>query len=133
MGQDLLVIDQIEAGEKFAREFNDYLPVSVYFWVTPAESERLYLYVASDEINDTNFDVAYGEVLRRVGKLNQWLDPFQIKLVSSSDPVADSARQIRDRFPDSVSGTYYRGALLGNLGIDFAYIYPPLTKVSVPQ
>lgn len=133
MGQSLLVIEQIDEGNKFAREFNSDLPISVYFWVNPAESEQWYLYIASDQIDDTNFDVAYGHVIRKVGTFNQWLDPFQIKLVNSSDPVAKAATQIRDRFPDSVSGTHYRGALLGNLGIDYAYIYPPLTKVSIPQ
>ncbi|MDZ4659777.1 MAG: hypothetical protein SH868_19560 [Bythopirellula sp.] len=130
MGQNLLVNEQIEAGEKFAGEFNDYAPVSVYFWLNPAESDRLYLYIASDAIDDTNFDAGYGEVLRKVGKLNQWLDPFQIKLVNASDSVAKAAFQIRERFPGSLSGTHYRGALLGDVGIDYAYIYPQLTKAN---
>ncbi|NLX99304.1 MAG: hypothetical protein GXY83_24470 [Rhodopirellula sp.] len=99
MDQDLLVVEQIDAGADFVRDFNDYVSVSVVCWVQPAESDNLFLYVASDEIDDSNIDVAYGEVLRRLsGKRSQWLDPFQIKLINSSDPIARDAIQIRDRY-----------------------------------
>jgi hypothetical protein len=128
MGSQLLV-EEIDAAKEFAREFNDYAPVSACFWLNPAESDHWYLYVASDEINDTNIYVAYGEVLRRVG-IGQWLDPFKIKLVNTSDPVARDAIKIRDSIPNRTIPVRRRGGALGNLGIEGAYIYPPLTKAS---
>lgn len=77
MGEELLVAEQIDAGAELVRDFNEYAPVSVAFWVVPADSDDVFLYVASDDIDDRNFDVAYGEVLRRLsGKRSQWLDPF---------------------------------------------------------
>ena len=113
MAQDLLVIEQLDAGADFVLDFNDYLSVSVACWVNPAESDNSFLYVASDEIDDSNFDVAYGEVLRRLSsKRSQWLDPFQIKLISSSDPIARAAMEIRDRFPAKMP-TRYKGSSLG--------------------
>jgi hypothetical protein len=129
MAQDVLVIEQIDAGADFIRDFNDYFSVSVACWVNPAESDNLFLYIASDEIDDGNFDVAYGEVLRRLSsKRSQWLDPFQIKLISSSDPIARAAMEIRDRYPAKIP-TRYNGSSLGGISIDSAYIYPPLSAV----
>lgn len=129
MGEELLVNEQIDAGTDFVRDFNDYVPVSVACWVIPAESEDLFLYIASDDIDDNNFDVAYGEVLRKLsGKKSQWLDPFQIKLVSSSDPIARDAIQIRDRYPAPVP-TRYGGSSIGGTSIDGAYIYPPVSAM----
>jgi hypothetical protein len=131
MDPNLLVVEQehIDAGADFVRDFNEYVPVSVACWVNPAETDNLFLYVASDEINDANIRVAYGEVVRRLrDKRSQWLDPFQVKLVNSSDPVARDAIQIRDRYPVKAP-TRYRGSSLGGMGIGGAYIYPPLSAM----
>jgi len=133
MGEELLVIEQIDAGAHFVRDFSDYASVSVACWVVPAESDNLFLYIGSDDINDANIDVAYREVLQRLrGRRNQWLDPFQIKLVNSSDPIARDAIQIRDRYPGKTP-TRYHGTSMGGMSIDGAYIYPPLSAMkSVP-
>ena len=129
MGEELLVNEQIDAGADFVRDFNDYVPVSVACWVVPAESDDAFLYIASDDINDSNFDVAYGEVLRRLrGRKSQWLDPFQVKLVNSSDPVAHDAIEVRDRYPAPL-GTRYRGSSIGGITIDLAYIYQPVSAI----
>lgn len=130
MGQDLLVIEQIEAGADFVRDFSDYVSVSVACWVNPTESDDLlFLYIASDDIDDSNFDVAYGEVLRRLsGKRSQWLDPFRIKLLNTSDPIARDAIQIRDRYPAKIP-TRYQGSSIGGMSIDGAYIYPLLSTM----
>lgn len=133
MDQELLVIEQIDAGEDFVLDFSDCYPVSVACWVIPAESDNLFLYIGSDDIDDANIDVAYREVLRRLrGRRNQWLDPFQVKLVNSSDPIARDAIQIRDRYPGKAP-TRYHGSSMGGMSIDGAYIYPPLSAMkSVP-
>ncbi len=123
MGENLPVTEQIDAGADFIRDFNDYIPVSVACWISPAESDDLFLYIASDDIDDNNFDVAYGEVLRKLSdKKSQWLDPFQVKLVNSSDPIARNAIEIRDRYP-ARQPIKYDGSSLGGMSIDSAYIY----------
>ena len=129
MGEELLVTERIDAGAEFVRDFNDYVPVSVAFWVVSAESDDVFLYVASDDIDDRNVDVAYGEVLRTLtGKRSQWLDPFQIKLLNSSDPIAQDAIRIRDRYPAPLV-TRYGGSSLGGISIDGARIYPPIAAL----
>ncbi len=132
MGEELLV-EQIEAGADFIRDFNDYVPVSVACWVIPTESDNVFLYIASDDIDDSNIDVAYGEVLRRLnGKKSQWLDPFQIKLVNTSEPIAQDAIKIRDRRPvPSVTHYGTGGSSIGGVSIDGASIYPPVSAMSV--
>ncbi len=133
MGEELLVNEQIDAGADFVRDFNDYLAVSVACWVIPAESDDVFLYIASDDIDDSNFDVAYGEVLRRLsGKKSRWLDPFQIKLVNSSDPIAHDAIEIRDRYPAPLV-TRYGGSSIGGMSIDGACIYPTVAALKATR
>ncbi|MFT5322985.1 MAG: hypothetical protein ACI8P0_000830 [Planctomycetaceae bacterium] len=131
MGQESLVNEQIDAGEDFAREFSDYVPVDVAFWINnPADSEGWFLYLASSGINDDNFDVAYGEVLRRVGNnRKQWLDAFQVKLLNGADPLATGVIEIRNRYPLKIA-TQYNGSSIAGIAIDGAYIYPPITAPS---
>ncbi len=130
MGQESLVGEQIDAGQSFVRDFSEYLPVAAAFWVNPADSEDWFLYVASKEIDDSNFDVAYGEVLRRVGtNRNQWLDAFQIKLVNSADPVAAEVIDIRDRYPVKTA-TRYNGSSIAGMAVGGAYIYPPIATTT---
>lgn len=133
VAQELLVDEQIDAGAEFVRDFSEYLPVRAAFWVNPAESEDWFLYIASDEIDDGNRAAAYREVLRRLHEQPQWLDPFRVKLVSSSDPVARQVVEIRDRYPAKIP-TRYHGSSLGGMSIGAACIYPPLPAMkSMPQ
>ena len=127
MGEELLVNETITAGADFVLDFHDYMPVSVACWVIHAESDDVFLYIASDNITDENFDVAYREVLRKLSG-NQWLDPFQIKLVNSSDPIAQDAIEIRNRRTAPLV-TRYGGSSIGGTSIDCAYIYPPVSAI----
>ena len=133
MAHELLVDEQVGAGADFVRDFNEYVPVSAAFWINPAESEEWYLYIASDEIDGSNLNIVYGEVLKRLGKKSQWLDPFRVKLLNSSDPVARQAVEIRDRYPARIP-TRYHGSSIGGMSIKGACIYPPLPAMkSMPQ
>ena len=130
MGQELLVSEQIDAGEEFVRGFCEYLPVAAAFWVNPADSEDWFLYVASPEVDDGNLDVAYGEVLRRVGtNKNQWLDAFQVKLLNSADPLATEVIRIRDRYPLKAV-TRFNGSSIAGVPVNGALIYPPIPASS---
>jgi len=130
MGQEPLVTEQVDAGEEFVRDFNDHASVDAAFWINPADSEEWLLYIASAEINDDNIRRAYGEVLRLVGgNKNQWLDAFQVKLLSSLDSLASEVIEIRDRYPIKTA-THYNGSSIAGMAIGGAYIYPPITAAS---
>lgn len=124
MDQGPLVIEEIDAGAKLAREFDQYGPVKAAFWLKASDEEQRYLYLASDRIDDTNFDLAYGEVLRLANKIRSpYLDPFRVKLIGGEDPLALAAVDINRRFPGSMA-TRFGGKSFGGLSVDDAYIYP---------
>ena len=88
------------------------------------------MYVASAEIDDYNIRDAYGEVLRRVeSNKNQWLDVFQIKLLSAADRLAAGVIEIRNRYPFKIPARY-NGTFIAGMAIDGAYIYPQITAPS---
>src|SRR5947207_15032852 len=100
MDQGPLVIEEIDAGAELVREFDKYKPIKVAFWLKASDDEHRYLYIASEQINDTNVGVAYREVLRLANQMQSpYLDPFRVKLISAEDPLANAAAEINRRFP----------------------------------
>jgi hypothetical protein len=124
MDQSPLVADQIDTGARFLGEFRNYIPVQSAFWLKAPDDGEWNLYVASDQITDDNFDVAYGEVLRIAGQLRDPLfDPFQVKLIGADDPLAVAASDInrRSRGP---TATRLQGQMFGGIPAEEVYIYP---------
>ena len=99
MDQTILVNETIEAGERLLREFHKTIPVAAAFWKRDEVSAEWYLYLCSEQIHDGNFGVAYGEVLRimRPGQ-ERWFDPFHVKVLGTTSPLARSALAFLNRF-----------------------------------
>lgn len=132
MDQSPLVSEQIDAGARFLRAFGTYVPVQAAFWIKESEEGEWSLYVASDQITDDNFDVAYGEVVRLAGQLQDpWFDPFQVKLIGIHDSLAQAALDIRRRYPGRTP-THIHGKTLGGLGVEEVYVYPLPIPVPAP-
>lgn len=125
MDSEPLVSETIEAGESLVRRFNDYMPVKVAFWLKPSEKDSYYLYIASNEIDDTNFELAYAEVSRLTRDLESpFFNPFKVNVISGKDPLANAADEINVKFPDRIP-VRYGGRMFGGMSIDGVYIYPP--------
>ncbi len=119
-----LVSEEIEAGAELAREFDKFKPVNAAFWLKASGEDHWYLYIASKKIDDSNFDLAYGEVLRLAGKMHSiYLDPFRVKVISGNDPLAKAAINIHNHFPGRMA-TRFGGKTFGGVGVDDVYIYP---------
>jgi hypothetical protein len=131
MGQGSLVNEQIEAAARFLREFEKYALVQAAFWLKESDSENWFLYVASDQITDDNFDLAYGEVARITRALQDpWFDPFQVKVIGIDDPLAQAALALSMRFPGRTS-IPIGNTTFGRRCIDAGYIYaPPATATA---
>lgn len=130
MDTEPLVAEQVDAGEEFAREFNNHVPVAAAFWINPADSETWYLYLASTEITDENKRESYAEVLQRLKDSGiRWLDAMQVRLVNAADQLPAKIIEIRDRYPARVAA-YYNGSSVAGMAINGAYIYPPIEAVS---
>ncbi|GAC1470560.1 MAG: hypothetical protein NVSMB9_15760 [Isosphaeraceae bacterium] len=131
MDQGPLVISHIDAGAEFLRRFDQSFPVKIAFWLKGSEGGEWYLYIASEAIDGTNFDLGYGEVLRLTGeKPELGIDPFQVRVVSADDPVARAALDVQNRWPGKMP-TRYHGPQLGGVGIEDSYIYP--SPINVPD
>ena len=127
-----LVIEETDAGAELAREFDKYEPVKVAFWLKASDKEHRNLYIASDRIDDTNIDVAYGKVLSLTNKMQSpYLDPFRVKLISAKDPLAKAAVEIHERFPSRMA-TRFGGKSFGGISVDDVYIYPSPLSAAVP-
>ncbi|PQO43407.1 hypothetical protein [Blastopirellula marina] len=133
MGQNSLVTDEIVAGSEFLHRFNQYMPVKAAFWLQAADSDQPYLYVASDELSDQNFDIAYGEVLRITKEIRStsYLDPFCVRLIYADNPLAQAAVQIEQDYPAPLN-TRFRGSEFGGVSVDDVYIYSPKSFTSQP-
>jgi len=123
MDKSPLVTEQIEAGEWLIHEFEKRIPVQAAFWLRERDSDVWFLYLASDQINDSTIDRAYREVMRIVQPPQSlWLDPFQVKVVSADSAVAKAAVDRMKKYGNRF-GTYYPGREFGGLSVDEAYIY----------
>jgi hypothetical protein len=131
MDQGALVMQQIDAGARLVNEFDKYAPVRAAFWLKARDEGEWYLYLASDQIDDSNFDLAYGEVLRLTGSNpTPWLDPFQVKVISADDRLARAVLAILARYPGKTP-TRYHGRELGGISVNEVYIYPTPAPVQV--
>jgi hypothetical protein len=127
MDQAPLVIDEINAGQAFVKRLHDYVPVKAAWWLRRAEQWIRNLYVAVDVSNQSDVDLAYGEVLRitREIKDDYYIDPFRVKVVSTNDPVAKAIMDSYRRFPAGIRPRF-DGRVIGGVAVDEVYIYPPL-------
>jgi hypothetical protein len=124
MDKGPLVNERVEAAVGFLGEFNKYAPVQSAFWLKAWDEGIWWLYVASEQITDENFDVGYGEVLRIADELHDpWFDPFQVKLIGADDPLAKAALALRQRFPGRRPARAFDQAF-GGESIEEVYVYP---------
>ena len=94
---------------------------------------RWYLYIASDKIEDKKLRQTYGQVLRLADQMNSpYLDPFQVKLIPASDPLAEAALTIHRRYPGN-SATRFGGTNFGGMGVEAVYIYPSSVTSSTSE
>ena len=124
MDQGPFVAEQIETGAKFLAEFEKKTRASTVFWLRTGEEDTWYLYIASDEWNDTNRDVPYREVLRIAREFrDRKFDPFQVKVITLSHPLAKGAIDFQQQFSGKTA-MRLRGRNFAGFRVDEAYIYP---------
>lgn len=131
-----LVAEEIDAGAEFLRRFNDYAPVKAACWLRASGEGQRYLYVASDQIDDTNFIAANGEVVRLANEmLTPDLDLFRINVIYGNNPLAVAAAQTAEstaRLYKGARGIRLGGQQFGGLWIEDGYVYPsPLPAPAV--
>jgi len=130
MDQGPLVMQQIEAGEKFIQEFAKCMPLRAAFWLKDAEEKEWYLYVASDQIKDST-GPAYGEVARiTAGMRGPWFNGLEVKVIGADKPLAKAVVELQQKYKPNEPNRY-RTLPLGGMYVEEIYIYP--LPVAVPN
>jgi hypothetical protein len=122
--QGPLVTEMIDAGAGLVRRFDaEYKPLQAAFWLKDYEDGQWFLHLASDQIDDSNFDLAYGEVIRLLDRRSHlWLDPFQVKVMGTDVPLVRSVLDIQQKYPGLLP-TRLRSPRLGGATYQEAFIY----------
>jgi hypothetical protein len=132
MVQVALVREQIDDGQRLVAELlRQGFPVTAACWVKGSEDSQWYLYLVSSAVDDEGITKAYRRVHPVVRQMQQkafWIDPFEVKLISPTDSLAEAV-SVWLRRSAGKPPTRYGGTRLGELDIEGAYIYPPLTPV----
>jgi hypothetical protein len=123
-----LVKEQIDGGSRFLREFDKYAPVVLAFWLKESGNGRWVLYVASDGIDDANYDLAYSEIIRIAGEIKEpSFDPFRVRLLRMNDPMVKSALAECKGRPPKIPFTL-RAVTFGGISADEVYFVQGPTR-----
>jgi len=124
MDTNPLVIEEIDAGSELIRRFQEYMPVEAAFWLNPSEEGRWALYIVSPKMDVANYDRGFPEILRLVHEMETpYIDPFQVRLVGSDDPLAKAAVELNRKYPGPMP-TRFRGKNFGGDPVEEVYVYP---------
>lgn len=130
MDQKPLVIEETDAGAELVARFEVYMPVQTSFWLRSRDDSDWTLYIASHKIDETTYDLGYGEILRLTQEMkNPNLDPFRVRLIPTNSPLAEAAWGINQRFPGKMA-TRFQGEEFGGNHADGVYVYPAPVKGS---
>lgn len=122
MDPKVLVTAQVDAGAEFIAELDKTLPVTAAFWMKPSDDKWL-LYVIIENA-DEHAGRGYGDVLRAATAIaNPYFDPFQVRLILSSDATSQDVLAMHQRF----AGRFpinFNETRIGGKFVDGAYLYP---------
>jgi hypothetical protein len=124
-----LVTVQVDDGRKLIERLaRDGFPVSAAGWLKEAEGGSWYLYLVSPAVDVDGIKKGYRRVHTAIRSMTPpfWIDPFDVKLVGPAESVGEAILDLQRR-SGGTQAIRYGGANLGNIRIDEAYLYPPLT------
>jgi hypothetical protein len=131
MDTNPLVTEETDAGAELVRRLRKSMPVETAFWLNPAAYGKWELNIATPEVDAGNYDHGYGEILRLVQEMHTpYIDPFQVRLIGTENPLTKAAVEMNRRFPGPVP-TRFRGKHFGGIPVEEVYIYPEKDFVPV--
>jgi hypothetical protein len=123
MDKNALVIEEIDAGAELIRRFQEYMSVEAAIWLNPSEEGAWALYIASPQMDVAKYDRGFAEILKIVREMQTpYIDPFQVRLIGTDDPLAKAAVETNRKFPGPIP-TRFRGKNFGGVPVEEVYIY----------
>lgn len=124
MDCDALVNEEIEAAARFLAEFDKVRPIRVAFWLKATDETSWYLYIASDQIDNTKIGAAYRDVAHVAQTFRDPdFDVMRVKVVGIDDPFVHAALDILQRYPAKIP-TRLRDRVFGRTHVAAVYVYP---------
>jgi hypothetical protein len=128
MDQIPLVEEQIRDGEKLVELLNaEGIPVLAAAWIKEYEGRQWYLYLVTPLVReDGGTRLAYARVtpaIRRLQEAGLSIDPFEVKVVSPSEPAGAAIAEVQRQFPGRQALRYGSISLRG-WSVEGAYTYP---------
>ncbi|WP_020475388.1 hypothetical protein [Zavarzinella formosa] len=128
-------MDRINIGRSFLTQLvRDGFNVRVAFWAKTKEEGSWFLYIGTDVPDPGRIGEAYRRVYDSLTRFAVTLGfkpdigLSDIKLVNSSNPIAQMAVTIRDRAAGRVPIVYLNLSIAG-LAVEEAYFYPPSDRM----
>ena len=124
MDQATLVARQIDDVPRLIDELKrDNFDLKAAFWLYRSEADQWFLNLVSDAVDQNGITEAYKAVFKAMRRLNDlWIDPFEVKLISPMDALAQAVTKFAPRRHAHLP-TRVRGATLGDVSLENAYIY----------
>jgi hypothetical protein len=127
MDQETLVEHRIDDVPRLINQLKQAnFDVKAAFWLYTSETDQWFLYLVSDVADKKGITAAYKLVHMALRRLtNVWINRFEVKLVSPTNPVAKAVTDLLSKQHSPVP-TQVRGMNLGDVYLENAYIYPPM-------
>lgn len=128
MDTNTLVNELVEDGKKIVEQLpRDGFEVTAAFWLKAAEDGEWYFYIASPVAEAERLSDAYRKLYSIIRRMPEphWIDPLEVKLIGSSNPIAKDVLDIHKRFGGlNVCPIRWGGKELGNVRVEEALVYP---------
>ena len=126
MDQSALVDLQVDEGARLLGALrNQGFDVAVACWMKTSDDEQWYLYIASSHVERVGAKEAYRQlhtIIRSAGTPIS-LDPFELRLVGTSDPLVSAINDMRRRYRGTLPMRLGAGHFAGRT-IDGGFVYP---------
>jgi hypothetical protein len=129
MDQVPLVESQIDDGQRLVEKLTqDGFEVTAAGWIKTIDDGQWFLYIASPVVDKQGPFRTYRRVHTLVRHMPQpfWVHPFDVKLIGPTEPIAEAMQAIQRRYPTRCP-IQLGETQMGDVSIDGACIYPPLT------
>jgi hypothetical protein len=134
MDQNSLVTEQIEAGNRFLREFEKSTPVIAAFWLNEGEDGGWVLHVASDRFNDGRVGGGYGEVLRIAKEIdNPNFQLSQVRLVGLGEPLVQAVLEFYMTHPPKIPFRIHDRSFGGAGDVEAYLLRGPIGEYTMPS
>ena len=127
MDSQTLVGDQIEAGARVVSRVAQAVPLSIAFWVKPADGRRWTLFLVTPDADslDGRRRVRQAVAAAEAGESVWGPLGLRYQLISPNSAVMQDVTGLHEEFYHYLPFNY-KGAMLGDVPIEEAYFYPLL-------